>query len=294
MKKCKKCENVIPPTAYIDGILVRLNKRSYCLGCAPYKSAKGYELRKRGNLKYSDTDIIAAVAKSTSLAQTINRLGMRAAGSNYANIKAHISRLALDTAHFTGQGHLKGVSHNWGIKLQLAEILVENSTYQSTNALKYRLVKEGFFVWKCYRCEGTEWQGVTIPLQLEHINGTHNDNRIENLTLLCPNCHALTPTYCGKNIKLRRPENAQFTGKQVESKRCENCDRPISKVSKECKSCSGKHKGNHKIEWPDCVTLHQMVNSTSYSAVGRVLGVSDNAIRKHISRHETVVLNYAI
>lgn len=45
------------------------------------------------------------------------------------------------------------------------------------------------------------WNGELIPLELEHINGINNDNRLENLTLLCPNCHAQTPTYRGKNIK---------------------------------------------------------------------------------------------
>ena len=61
-------------------------------------------------------------------------------------------------------------------------------------------IKSGIFKHKCYKCNLYEWQSKPIPIELEHINGDHFDNRIENLTILCPNCHALTPTYRGKNI----------------------------------------------------------------------------------------------
>ena len=69
--------------------------------------------------------------------------------------------------------------------------------------MKKRLLREGVFQRKCYGCDLTEWMGRPIPIELEHKNGDSTDNRLENLTLLCPNCHALTETYRAKNVKPR-------------------------------------------------------------------------------------------
>lgn len=104
--------------------------------------------------------------------------------------------------HITGKGYLKGKTHNWGEEKNLSEILVKDSSYTNTSKLKERLLKKGLMNYKCYKCGGREWLGEPIPLELEHINGDRFDNRIENLTLLCPNCHAQTDTYRGKNKKV--------------------------------------------------------------------------------------------
>jgi Zn finger protein HypA/HybF involved in hydrogenase expression len=59
-------------------------------------------------------------------------------------------------------------------------------------------IKEGLLIYKCYKCGIDSWNDEPINLQLEHINGNHFDNRLENLTLLCPNCHSQTKTFCRK------------------------------------------------------------------------------------------------
>lgn len=87
-----------------------------------------------------------------------------------------------------------------GIKQSsLIELLVINSTYQS-NKLRKRLLNEGYKEHKCECCLNTDWNGKSIPLELEHINGDNSDNRFLNLKFLCPNCHAQTDSYRGKNI----------------------------------------------------------------------------------------------
>jgi len=85
-------------------------------------------------------------------------------------------------------------------KQALEDILVENSTYLNRTALKSRLIKEEILEYKCALCGNIgEWQGQPLSLQLDHINGINNDNRLENLRLLCPNCHSQTKTFSGRN-----------------------------------------------------------------------------------------------
>lgn len=97
-------------------------------------------------------------------------------------------------------GWLKGKTHNFAKSTPLEDILVKGFAWGGgTNKLKNKLLEQGYFERKCYSCNNSEWLGKPIALELEHINGDSFDNTIENLTILCPNCHAQTDTYRGKN-----------------------------------------------------------------------------------------------
>jgi 5-methylcytosine-specific restriction endonuclease McrA len=147
----------------------------------------------------TDQEVIQAVSNSLSYRQALINLGLKPIGGNYRILQRRIKELSLDTKHFTGQGHLKGKTHNWATKTPLAEILVEGSNYQSYS-LKKRLFREKIIENKCSECGlGDEWFGKKINHHLDHINGVNTDNRLENLRLLCPNCHSQTDTYTGKN-----------------------------------------------------------------------------------------------
>lgn len=152
---------------------------------------------------WTDEQLKVAVKESFSIAQVIKSIGLIPAGGNYKSIEAHIARLQLDTSHFLGQGWNKGGTSN-PKKIPLEEILVVNSTYRSSHNLRQRLLRACILDHVCSSCGFHTWNGQPIPLELDHVNGIHTDNRLENLRMLCPNCHAQTPTYRGKNKKGRR------------------------------------------------------------------------------------------
>jgi hypothetical protein len=150
--------------------------------------------------KCTDEKFRVVIAESISIGDVLRKLGLRPAGGNYAVFKRRVRSLGIDTSHFRGKGHLKGRNHGWARRTPLKELLVSNCVSGvTTSKLKTRLLLKGLLQRRCYRCGLTEWLGQAIPLELEHVNGDRSDNRLENLTLLCPNCHALTSTYRGKN-----------------------------------------------------------------------------------------------
>jgi 5-methylcytosine-specific restriction endonuclease McrA len=149
--------------------------------------------------KMPDGELTKVVRESISIRECLSKLGLAAYGSNYAGFRKRVSDLGLDTSHFTGQASVKNKKNYRGYTRSLDSIMVENSTYTSTNKLNKRLVKEGILEFKCSECGILDWNGKDLALHLDHINGTSNDHRLENLRLLCPNCHSQTSTYAGKN-----------------------------------------------------------------------------------------------
>ena len=142
-----------------------------------------------------------AVTKSLSYRQVLAKLGLREAGGNYDQVKKYIAELKLDIKHFKGRAWNKGLRGIGVPRLALEEILVENSYFQSFK-LKKRLFAAGL---KEPLCEQCGWAEETpdgyLPLELDHMNGNRHDNRIENLRVLCPNCHSLQPTHRGRRLK---------------------------------------------------------------------------------------------
>ena len=149
--------------------------------------------------KWNDKQLIDAVANNFSIAGVIKSLGLICAGGNYYTIKNRIEELGLDTSHFTGKGWNIGERYR-PIKQAkpIEEILVNNSTFINSNHLRERLLESGLKEARCECCGLTEWQGKPIRLEVHHINANHKDNRLENLQILCPNCHSLTDNYRGK------------------------------------------------------------------------------------------------
>lgn len=124
----------------------------------------------------------------------------KALGIPFNTFKRKAKRLGIYKTNQSGKG-LKKNSQPPSTR-PFEDILVEHSTYSSTHNLKRRLIRAGLLEEKCVWCGLTDtWNGKMLVLQLDHINGISNDHRLENLRLLCPNCHSQTETYCARNLK---------------------------------------------------------------------------------------------
>lgn len=161
--------------------------------------------------------------------------------------------------------------------IPIEDILIENSTYTSSVNLKKRLLKLGLLKNECSICKIKTWQNKSLVLQLDHINGKNNDNRIKNLRLLCPNCHSQTDNYAGKKKKIKEKRKLKY---------CSKCGIPVNnKVF--CEKCQNKISlKQRKVERPNYEQLINEINELGFSATGRKYGVSDVTIKKWQKKYE--------
>ena len=137
------------------------------------------------------------VLESTTYAEIMRKLGYTAnRGNSHIGLKKYLKENNIDTSHLKGR-HFTNTPEQYS----LDEILVSDTKYTNMSKLKSRLLQSNLLEYKCACCGISTWQNKQLILQLDHINGNNRDNRIENLRLLCPNCHSQTETFCGRNKK---------------------------------------------------------------------------------------------
>lgn len=223
--------------------------------------------------KYKKENLKNIVSTSKTYSEVLKKIGLRSAGSNFVTLKKYIKKYELNIEHFDPEkvriDKLKKNTEN-NLKKDLKNYLVENSNYNRGH-LKKRLYSEGLKKPKCELCgQGEIWRGKKMSLILDHINGVWNDNRLENLQIVCPNCNATLDTHCGKNLTKKVMSQQDIEKKEEEKK----------------KNIYNSALKKRIVERPPYEELKKDVWNNGYSSVGRKYGVSDNSIRKWIKYYE--------
>lgn len=136
--------------------------------------------------KYSKDQILEAINDNNSMSQAAAELG-----AAFSTFKRYAQKYGLYNTNQAGVGLRKP-------KKNLKDVF-SGKEHLVTSQLKNRLILEGYKENRCESCGIEEWNGAPISLELDHISGDRSDNSLQNLRILCPNCHSQTPTYRGRN-----------------------------------------------------------------------------------------------
>jgi 5-methylcytosine-specific restriction endonuclease McrA len=209
---------------------------------------------------------------SSSIVDVLKKLGYNGYNGNYKTLLKRIKfdNLCLKQLRINSkEARSKFCKEKLGKTIPNELVFCKDSQYNSNKGLKNKLLKLNFN-YKCDICKNDgAWNNKPISLQLDHINGISNDNRLENLRFLCPNCHSQTNTFSGKNAK--------------KIYLCKLCNQEFPGYGKVCKSCFNS-KRKTKIKWPNLNKLLIMCKEMPLTKVALKIGCSDNAIRKYFKK----------
>jgi Zn finger protein HypA/HybF involved in hydrogenase expression len=264
------------------GVTIEKTKRVTC---------KSYDeiIKRKENKEKCEKEFVELVKQylpfSNSLNHLCNNLGLKGVDGYYKKLKRIIKEYDLSTEHF---GTIRPLSNGGNIMTD-EEFFVEGQN-RSSGAIIKRLIEGGYKKYKCENCNINEWDGKPLRLQIHHINGDHSDNRIENLQLLCPNCHTQTDTYARHNTSknsgfvIKNIEELKDSIEHIKPKYCKNCGKEITNGSNEYCSHECAQKASRKFEVSSTQLIEDFKELKSFTAVGRKYNVSDNAIKRRAKK----------
>lgn len=160
----------------------------------PRLDALGLIVKRLANSNNPDEAVIEAARGANSVSEVMRRLGLTTTGYAHYRFKIRLKRLGVDVESMKGSAWNRGT--RTGDRRLLSDYLVLDGPFITSSALRKKLIKAGLKENICECCgQDGEWYGQPLTMQLDHRNGRRNDCRLENLWLLCPNCHTQTPTH---------------------------------------------------------------------------------------------------
>lgn len=244
--------------------------------------------------RINDNVFIEVCNTSLTMAEASRKLGI-----HYNSFIRRAKDLNCYIPNQSGKGLLKKSV----FKYKLEDILVEHSIYKGTSKLRNRLIKCGLKENRCEKCKLTNWLNEPINLHLHHINGDDTNNTIQNLLILCPNCHSQTENYCSKNKKLKNITTIKDINdiKQLEK---HNIIRyvKIKKFKNKCKQCGNETNNlhfcsydcNYKYNSKNIPSKEQLIDDInelkSKLKISKKYNVSNNSIKKWIDKYNLIEL----
>lgn len=217
-------------------------------------------------MSYSKEELQEALRGADSIKEVLIRLNLKVNPGNYRVVRKYYADGGVEFPEEFPRATRTG----GGFSKLSDEEYFRDGVQRGGSHIRKRLLDLG---WEdaCSGCGiPAEWQGRPMTLQVDHIDGDSFNNLLDNLRFLCPNCHSQTETY----------------GRRKDTGKWHNycpCGERINRVSTNCRTCASKLPRKTKIEWPSHKEVVDLVNSLgSFSATGRTLGVSDNAVRKYL------------
>ena len=267
---------------------------------------------------YKRAHLQSVISESTSISEVLRKLGVSDYGSAHTKLTNFLKNSDFDTSTLVGR-RIKRYDSTGIPKKTLSERLSINST-RNTNYIKRRLIREGVKENKCERCGITEWMDDDLIFELHHINGNNSDNRLENLILLCPNCHSQTSNFRGKNSSidlefseiakqtadskmeyllkkeeerkneilqnhLKKGHNVKINSNKRVVKYCAVCGKELNIKSNKYCSYECRNKDVAKNIPTKEVLLEEAFNHKSLESFSKVYNVSSNGCKKWLKKY---------